>query len=78
LSEVHLSPERKSGVNVTAIAMEQKKRSMNERSGVLSESITSEAVSPSTAPTVKADTDLIVDILVFYTPQSVANNFGGR
>lgn len=77
LSEVHLSPERKSGVNVTAIAMEQHKKSIIMKNNAFN-SISTEAVTPSASPTSKPDTDLIMDILVFYTPQSVLSNFGGR
>jgi hypothetical protein len=78
LTEVHLSPERKSGVNVTAIAMEQRRKVMENRQLKTQSSVITEAVSPTPAPTTKPDTDLIMDILVFYTPRSLASNFGGR
>jgi len=81
LSEVHLNDELKTGVNMTAILMSEQKALVmkhNEYS-ISTEAVTaSPTAGPSAAPTMKPDDDSILDILVFYTPQAVSSNYGGR
>jgi hypothetical protein len=81
VSEVHLDPERKTGVNMTAIMMREKNKLTLKQSSyvVQTEAVTSApSFRPTARPTSGPDIDLIMDILVLYTPQAVTNNYGGR
>lgn len=84
LSEIHLNDEKRTGVNVTAIMMaeaEKKKKKELSLSSIQLDAVSPSAVptvKPSAAPTVQPDSDLIMDILVLFTPDAVRNNFGGR
>lgn len=81
VSEVILDPERKTGVDMAQIMLNEKnKLALKESSYVVqTDAVTSSpSFRPTARPTARPDTDLIMDILVLYTPQAVTNNYGGR
>lgn len=80
ISEVYLPPEKKTGVNMTAIMMAETKKQneMLAMKNVISVDAGVPSRKPTAAPTTKPDTDQILDLLVFYTPEARNNVYGRR
>jgi hypothetical protein len=80
LSEVYLPPEKRTGVNMTAVMMAETKK-QNEMLAMKKEINLDAGVPtarPTAAPTTKPDTDQILDLLVFYTPEARDKIYGRR